>query len=205
MKFTLRNYVEYLQTATLLTASFTRLLPICACVVSAKDSQEQQAHAKHEESVYAEITKAPEKARSQRNPFENDPDAIAAGSKLFAQHCAECHGNMAEGGKKGPSLREEEVQGAAPGALFWVFKQFSRAAPAVEELGNHRCTICLPEPTARAPSLKTFISSRRWPCKMRDVYVVLIADHLQNVAVRFQELGDLYRDWLEEDLRVVNG
>ena len=120
MKFTLRNCVDYLQTATLLTASFTCLLPICACVVSAKDSPEQQAQAKHEESVYTEIAKAPEKARSQRNPFENDPDAIAAGSKLFAQHCAECHGNMAEGGKKGPSLREEEVQGAAPGALFWV-------------------------------------------------------------------------------------
>jgi hypothetical protein len=27
---------------------------------------------------------------------------------------------MAEGGKKGPSLREEEVQRASPGALFWV-------------------------------------------------------------------------------------
>src|SRR5438477_12684054 len=41
---------------------------------------------------------------------------------------------------------------------------------------------------------------------MRAVLVgVLIADHLQNVAVRFQKLGDLYSDWLDEYLRVVNG
>ena len=41
---------------------------------------------------------------------------------------------------------------------------------------------------------------------MRSVlFGVLIADHLQNVAVRFQKFGDLYRDWLDEYLRVVNG
>ena len=38
-----------------------------------------------------------------------------------------------------------------------------------------------------------------------DVCVVLIADHLQSVAVRLQELGDLYREWLEEDVGVFNG
>jgi len=27
---------------------------------------------------------------------------------------------MAEGGKKGPSLRADEVQDATPGALFWL-------------------------------------------------------------------------------------
>ncbi len=78
------------------------------------------APTKNDRSAYAEIAKVPEKARARCNPFENDAEAIAAGSKLFAQHCAECHGNMAEGGKKGPSLREHEVQRAAPGALFWV-------------------------------------------------------------------------------------
>jgi mono/diheme cytochrome c family protein len=35
-------------------------------------------------------------------------------------HCAECHGEMAEGGKKAPSLLADEVQQAAPGALFWL-------------------------------------------------------------------------------------
>ena len=75
---------------------------------------------KPKESVYAEIAKAPDKARAKRNPLETDPDALAAGRNLFEQHCAECHGGTAAGGKKGPSLRAEEIQSATPGAIFWI-------------------------------------------------------------------------------------
>lgn len=75
---------------------------------------------KHKDYFYAEIAKAPEKARARRNPLESDRDAVAAGSNLFAQHCAECHGDSADGGRKGPSLRVPEIQGAADGALFWL-------------------------------------------------------------------------------------
>jgi mono/diheme cytochrome c family protein len=71
-------------------------------------------------SVYAEIEKAPEKARAKRNPFEQNPDAVAAGKNLFEQHCAECHGESALGGKKAPSLRAVEIQSASPGAVFWI-------------------------------------------------------------------------------------
>jgi mono/diheme cytochrome c family protein len=71
-------------------------------------------------SVYAELAKAPRKAAARRNPLAWDPDAVAAGGKLFAQHCAECHGDMAEGGKKAPSLLADEVQQAMPGTLFWL-------------------------------------------------------------------------------------
>jgi mono/diheme cytochrome c family protein len=71
-------------------------------------------------SVYAALAKAPDKARAKRNPLESDPDAVAAGRNLFEQHCAECHGDTAEGAKKGPSLRAEQVQSSAPGAIFWL-------------------------------------------------------------------------------------
>jgi mono/diheme cytochrome c family protein len=71
-------------------------------------------------SIYAEIAKAPEKARSRRNPLESDPDATAAGKNLFERHCSTCHGDGAEGGRKGPSLRAEQVQGSTPGAIFWI-------------------------------------------------------------------------------------
>jgi mono/diheme cytochrome c family protein len=84
---------------------------------NATSSNKQEPNA---ESGYAEIRKAPEKARAKRNPLEKDPDAIAAGRILFEQRCAECHGDNAEGGKKGPSLRASEVQDAEPGAIFWV-------------------------------------------------------------------------------------
>jgi len=76
--------------------------------------------ASRSDSVYAEIRKAPEKARAKRNPLEKDPDAVAAGKILFEKRCAECHGDNAEGGKQGPSLRASEIQNAEPGAIFWI-------------------------------------------------------------------------------------
>lgn len=72
------------------------------------------------ESVYAELTKAPAKDAARRNPFETDREAIPAGDKLFHMHCTECHGEMAEGGKKAPSLLADEVQKSTPGTLFWL-------------------------------------------------------------------------------------
>jgi len=80
----------------------------------------QTNSASKDSSVYAELSKAPAKAVARRNPLEADPEAVAAGGKLFAQHCAECHGDTADGGKKGPSLRAAEVQQATPGSLFWL-------------------------------------------------------------------------------------
>jgi mono/diheme cytochrome c family protein len=70
--------------------------------------------------IYGELAKAPGKARDRRNPLENDPQAVAAGRNLFEQHCTECHGESAEGGKKAPTLRATEVQEASPGAIFWI-------------------------------------------------------------------------------------
>jgi mono/diheme cytochrome c family protein len=78
------------------------------------------AKAKFDKSVYAELSKAPAKVAARRNPLESDPDAVAAGAKLFERHCAECHGATAMGGRKAPSLRADEVQQASSGTLFWL-------------------------------------------------------------------------------------
>ncbi len=69
---------------------------------------------------YAELAKAPAKARNRENPQEGNSESELVGKKLFAQHCAECHGASAEGGKKAPSLLADDVQQATPGALFWL-------------------------------------------------------------------------------------
>ena len=82
--------------------------------------KEDSAATKKDSSVYAELAKAPRKAAARRNPLEGDPDAVAAGANLFELHCAECHGETAEGGRKGPSLRAVEVQQSPPGTLFWI-------------------------------------------------------------------------------------
>lgn len=70
--------------------------------------------------VYAELEKAPKKAVVRRNPLASDPDAVAAGANLYDQHCAECHGELAVGSRKGPSLRVDPVRQATPGTLFWL-------------------------------------------------------------------------------------
>jgi mono/diheme cytochrome c family protein len=74
----------------------------------------------YDPAVYAELLKAPEKARNRPNPLQHDPDAVAAGAILFEQHCAECHGKSAEGSRKAPSLLAPEVQSATAGTLFWL-------------------------------------------------------------------------------------
>lgn len=71
-------------------------------------------------AVYVELLSVPQKAAARRNPLENDPQATAAGAKLFERHCAECHGSTAQGSKKAPSLVTNEVQQASPGTLFWI-------------------------------------------------------------------------------------
>ena len=101
--------------------STTFLLFACATLLAVSEglaSGQKDWNGKTE--VYAALNKAPEKARNRVNPLESDPDAVAAGRLLFEDHCAECHGDNAEGGKKAPSLRAPEVQSAAPGAIFWV-------------------------------------------------------------------------------------
>jgi cytochrome c oxidase cbb3-type subunit 2 len=89
-------------------------------LVSFASAQNAPGTSKKKNCIYAEIGKAPDKARARQNPMRNDPEAIAAGGILFAQHCAECHGSKAEGRKRGPSLLVSDVQSAEPGAIFWI-------------------------------------------------------------------------------------
>jgi mono/diheme cytochrome c family protein len=84
------------------------------------DKPTADAAPKYDPTLYAELQKAPEKARNRVNPLQNDPDAVAAGAILFQQHCAECHGDSAQGSRKAPSLLAPEVQKATPGTLFWL-------------------------------------------------------------------------------------
>jgi len=86
----------------------------------ASQDKDSKVARKPNADVYAELARAPEKARNRSNPLENDSEAVAAGRLLFEDHCAECHGDKAEGGKKGPNLRAPEVQNSTPGTLFWL-------------------------------------------------------------------------------------
>jgi mono/diheme cytochrome c family protein len=94
------------------------LLLVVSLAVALKAQEESKP--KDLKSVYADLEKVPEKYRAKENPLARDPQAAAAGGVLFEEHCQECHGKEAMGGKKAPSLRVPEVQQAAPGALYYI-------------------------------------------------------------------------------------
>jgi mono/diheme cytochrome c family protein len=73
----------------------------------------------------------PQTDRQKANPYAGSPDAIAAGSKVFSDHCVKCHGSDAMGRRKKPSLRTERVQHATDGEIFWLLKNgnVSRGMP----------------------------------------------------------------------------
>jgi mono/diheme cytochrome c family protein len=91
--------------------AFTRLLAgvlaLVACMAAANGSW---------------LKHVPKKDRARVNPYARQQDAIAAGAKLFADHCAPCHGADALGRGKRPSLRSERVQDATDGELAWLLR-----------------------------------------------------------------------------------
>jgi mono/diheme cytochrome c family protein len=99
--------------ATLLVAS------LAAAVAGGAREREQ---ATDDRGVLLVIAQAPVKARDWKNPYENDPDALLAGKKLYLQHCAECHGQNARGMRNAISLRTPQVQHATAGELVWFLR-----------------------------------------------------------------------------------
>lgn len=61
---------------------------------------------------------APPSAAEMKNPYKSVA-AAAAGQKLYALHCAQCHGGNLQGIGPAPSLDRAPVQNAKPGELFW--------------------------------------------------------------------------------------
>jgi len=66
------------------------------------------------------ISRVPEKARLRQNPLASDPNAVAAGGKLYRQNCAKCHGPQGEGSGQHPALNTERVRAASAGELQWL-------------------------------------------------------------------------------------
>jgi mono/diheme cytochrome c family protein len=95
-------------------------ISVIALCVSLAVAQKENATERQNRLANAVLAQAPEKARIRKNPFEGDAEALAAGQKLFGQHCVECHGQNAGGTKYGANLLRQEVQQATPGTLFWI-------------------------------------------------------------------------------------
>ena len=70
----------------------------------------------------AQLSKAPNRTRSLKNPFEGQPEAVAAGRKLYGQHCADCHGPDGRGLERAANLHSAAIQDAPSGVLFWALR-----------------------------------------------------------------------------------
>jgi cytochrome c oxidase cbb3-type subunit 2 len=88
----------------------------------------------------AQLSKAPASARSRPNPFAGQPDAIAAGRKLYVQHCAQCHGADARGLERAVDLHLDAVKNAPPGVLFWAIQngRLRKGMPSWSSLPDER-------------------------------------------------------------------
>jgi len=62
---------------------------------------------------------APASAAADKNPYAGNATAAAAGKKLYAQDCAQCHGNNLQGMGPAPALDTGTVRNAKEGELFW--------------------------------------------------------------------------------------
>ena len=81
----------------------------------------------------------PARDRERANPYAEQADAIAAGHRIFLDHCAHCHGEDANGTKKRPSLRSARVQQEATvGDLHWLLVNGNRGQgmPSWVKLGD---------------------------------------------------------------------
>ncbi len=70
------------------------------------------------------LQKVSARDRNRPNPLANDSSAARAGAKIFAEHCAPCHGAEGEGKVQGksyrPNLHSDRIKQATPGELFWI-------------------------------------------------------------------------------------
>jgi cytochrome c oxidase cbb3-type subunit 3 len=85
------------------------------------------------------LSNVPQHERERVNPYREQADAVAAGRRIFLDHCAHCHGSDAEGTKKRPSLKSSRVQQeATDGDLHWLLVNGNRSQgmPSWVKLGD---------------------------------------------------------------------
>jgi cytochrome c oxidase cbb3-type subunit 2 len=68
------------------------------------------------------LKRVPAQERARANPYAGQADAVAAGGRLFADHCSRCHGDDLAGVHGKPSLKSDVVRGATDGELFWLLR-----------------------------------------------------------------------------------
>lgn len=85
--------------------------------------------------------KAPESAKSIKNPIPADAVSIAAGKVLYTKECLQCHGkkgmgdgpNAATLDKSPEPINTAKVKNQADGELFWKIKEGRKPMPSTKK------------------------------------------------------------------------
>jgi mono/diheme cytochrome c family protein len=77
---------------------------------------------KKEKGPAARLREAPPWVQLLRNPYAGNEKAVAVGSGLFQQHCAQCHGTDGRGLDHAANLHSKIIEDAPPGTLLWVLQ-----------------------------------------------------------------------------------
>jgi glucose/arabinose dehydrogenase/mono/diheme cytochrome c family protein len=83
------------------------LLALCASAIFPVSAQTPSFHG------------APDSARQTRNPYHGTLRALAAGKRVYANTCANCHGAAGQGTGNVPPLVHSTVQTTPDGEIFW--------------------------------------------------------------------------------------
>jgi len=70
---------------------------------------------------------APDVSKSQKNPYEGQPDAVSEGKRLYGRNCLSCHGKTGQGKGNVPPLADDKIAAAASGEVFWFITKGSKA------------------------------------------------------------------------------
>jgi mono/diheme cytochrome c family protein len=86
------------------------------------------------------LTKVPAPDHAIANPIAGHPDAITAGSALYQDNCAKCHGADGNGRGSRPPVHSARLVAATDGDLFWLLShgQPSRGMPAWARLPENQ-------------------------------------------------------------------
>lgn len=101
--------------------SISLLFLLASAIFAAADAAHEKKSG-DDRGVISAIAQAPLETREWHNPYEGQPDAVAAGKKLYLRHCAECHAKDARGRGRAINLRSPGVQNATPGELVWFLR-----------------------------------------------------------------------------------
>jgi mono/diheme cytochrome c family protein len=105
-----------------MTRLYAPLLLLFLSVIFAAAGAASEKKSGDDRGVMSAIAQAPLATREWHNPYEGQPDAVAAGKKLYLRHCAECHGSDARGRGRAVNLRSAGVENATPGELLWFLR-----------------------------------------------------------------------------------